>query len=46
MWHWAAAPLLSMAAVGLEGSRTPDVAHLPRIAAQGFLGVFCNQVGK
>jgi drug/metabolite transporter (DMT)-like permease len=40
----AAAPLLSMAAVGLEGSRMPAVAHLPRIAAQGFLGVFCNQV--
>jgi hypothetical protein len=40
----SAAPLLSVAAFAIEGSHVPAVADVPRIAAQGFLGVFCNQV--
>jgi hypothetical protein len=40
----AAAPILHAAALVFEGPRTPASADAPRITAQGFLGVFCNQV--
>eukprot|EP00959_Pyramimonas_sp_CCMP1952_P167697 3504913-Pyramimonas_sp.AAC.1 len=40
----AAAPILSGGAWMLDGLRTPNREDVPRIVAQGFLGVFCNQI--
>eukprot|EP00238_Polyblepharides_amylifera_P007505 CAMPEP_0196591692 /NCGR_PEP_ID=MMETSP1081-20130531/70586_1 /TAXON_ID=36882 /ORGANISM="Pyramimonas amylifera, Strain CCMP720" /LENGTH=175 /DNA_ID=CAMNT_0041915133 /DNA_START=251 /DNA_END=774 /DNA_ORIENTATION=- len=40
----AAAPLLHLAALGVEGRVMPNNQDLPRLITQGFLGVFCNQV--
>jgi len=40
----AAAPILHLIALGMEGQKMPAKEDAPRIILQGFLGVFCNQV--
>lgn len=40
----AAAPVLYTAALGMEGLVPLQQADVPRVALQGFLGVFCNQI--